>query len=202
MDNNRFNKTYRNYTEAEDQKVVNVRRWVLIGGAVFAIAVIAAGVSLIYKGPAQSAENELPQLEFAGDNSKIAGIQPLVSHGLSFDEYSYVHRRLKAIMSELEPEAEWFNAIGSSFELVYEDLENGKFLINDTSVSGEAEETEIDESEEIVDEFEEAREDVFIDAIQFELVSSAGNKYKVEISLSDSYDDDYDFEPDVIVTKE
>ena len=49
---------------------------IAIGG--FFLIVIAATLVLTYEGPGQDVEGQEPQLEFAAEGSKIAGIQVLV----------------------------------------------------------------------------------------------------------------------------
>jgi len=88
---------------------------IAIGG--FFLIVIAATLVLTYEGPGQDVEGQEPQLEFAAEGSKIAGIQVLVQNGwLSWQQYEIVYKKLNSELPEAEPSSHYFLYVEDSLK--------------------------------------------------------------------------------------
>ena len=171
----------------EEDRPLITKKLVLIVLSLFFLAFGLASFFLLYKGPGQNLDEEEIQLDFATEDSKIAGIQKLITDGgLSQQQYDIVYKKLNDTLPDLEPESRYFTLVEESLAIT----SSGK---DDNSIdwsSLPSSEVQDDTADEPIPEEESVRrevsdgDDAALDMLVFTMRSEFGNEYSVKVVTS------------------
>ena len=90
-----------------------------MAGVVLGIILVASLAILIIQGiRADDNENEEQIIEWAGDNSPLAGIQFLTSNGLTFEQYSDFYNQLTDYFAKKHPDYKYVEYVYNSFDTI------------------------------------------------------------------------------------
>ncbi len=173
-----------------DQPILSKKKIIIIVAVFFALFGAGCVAYFLSQGPGQDIpDTQEPQFDFAKEGSKIAGIQILMENGgMVQGQFDKVVTSLDEQLSELEPNATYFNYVEESLSIT----SSGKTSlpeveIDDSTVTGNAEyEDDIPDEEYVRVADEELEEDglenesVF-DTVGFVMVSSLGTEYLVSV---------------------
>lgn len=158
--------------------ILDKKKLVLIG-IVFLVLTLGAGaVLLLTAQPSQDIPDSTePQLEFAADGSKVAGIQVLVRNGgLSWEQYTAVYVELDKKLPALEPSARYFIYEEESLVAVASGREDYDAV--EIEVVTDAVEEEVAEQ---ATSSSQRQEMEVVDTVEFIMRSESGARYKVSV---------------------
>ena len=156
---------------------------VIVGGGL----ALAGCCYLIFLPKDQNLESQEPILEYSGANSRVAGIQFLLSQGLTFEQYTAVYQELTETFSRIAPSAAYFDYVPDSVsfergqnsgdaELSDEEI---AAILSKLSDGGDHTVTSYSEADSGKEEQDEEGEG--FDAIVFKMSSDAGEEYTVRV---------------------
>lgn len=180
-----------NMPNAEGDKPRINKKLILIITAVVLLALGAGTFAMLYKGPGQDVpDSQEPMLDFAAPESKIAGIQVLISDaGLSRGQYALVHEKLNKELPELEPESRFFSYVEQSLHF----STSGKtassveeIAVADSGKGGEQDTVELPDELKLAEDEIKVEEEESLDSVVFKMQAESGTEYEVVVSLDDS----------------
>ena len=159
--------------------------------AVIAAALAMSGIVYLIWGPKdQNLERQEPALEYAGLDSRIAGIQFLLGQGLTFEQYKGVYHELTEDFSRIDPNAAFFNLVPDS--IYYESRQsNADAGLSDeeiaailSTLSGSGDHTATTFSDD--ESGSESEEDDNFDVIVFKMASDSNMEYTIKVAQNSS----------------
>jgi len=98
-----------------NRKPLSIKTLLIAGGVGFVAIFIGVAIFLIATAePEQNLENEEPSLEYAGENSRLAGIQELLTLGLTAEQYTTLYSELNKYFDRTDPTATYFEYLPES----------------------------------------------------------------------------------------
>ena len=175
-----------NMSNAEGDKPRINKKLILIITAVVLLALGAGTFALLYKGPGQDVpDSQEPMLDFVAPESKIAGIQVLITDaGLSREQYIAVHDKLNKELPTLEPESRFFIYAEQSlhFESAGKPTSPSEEIVASVSDKGGEQDTvELPDELKLADDEIKVEEEELLDSIVFTMRSESGAEYKVSV---------------------
>ena len=173
-----------------DGRPILTRKKIIVVVVVFLLLFGAGSFALLYKGAGQNADSQEPQLEFAAEGSKIAGIQKLItSGGLSWEQYKKVYRALNEELPKLEPESHYFVYVEESldFSITGASSDSGAIEIPFAPERGEDPEAGSELDSELAgnivadEDSLDADDDAMADTLLFTMQAESGTEYAVEV---------------------
>ena len=166
----------------DDSRPILTRKKIIVAVVVFLVLFGAGSFALLYKGAGQNADSQEPQLEFAAEGSKIAGIQKLMtSGGLSWTQYKKVYNALNEELPELEPESRYFNLVEDSVgSFASENAGRVDIAIEPADYNTYTDPNEViyEEDPSMITEREEMES---VDTVSFTMQAESGTEYAVEV---------------------
>ena len=168
-----------NITAVPGDKPLLSKKKLLIIGAVGLVALGVGAFALLYQGPGQDVpDSQEPQLEFAAEGSKIAGIQVLVTNGgLSWAQYEKVYKVLNEQLPEMESAARFFVYVEDSLGSASRDGQSVYDNIEMNTAQGRADGIEAVEDATGTERVEME----LVDTVVFTMRSESGAEYKVSV---------------------